>query len=342
MKRWLMPAACARIGNAMIVDCAVYEDGRRRRGNLDLEEAYEAPRSGGGSSFVWIGLREPSSEEFDAVAREFYLHELAVEDAIKAHQRPKIEEYEHTLFVVLKTAKYHDDSETVEIGEINLFMGDGFLVSVRHGGPSPLGDVRHAIESRPDLLKCGPGAVMHAIVDRVVDDYEPVLAGIEDDIEEVEEQVFSDDRGVNPTERIYKLKREVLSMHRATGPLVEPLQRLARGDVPYVDAEIREYFRDVYDHVARATDSTDSMREMLNGILDANTAQVSIRQNDDMRKISAWVGIAAVPTLLAGIWGMNFTHMPELNWSFGYPMALIVIVAVMLFLYRTFKRAGWL
>jgi magnesium transporter len=201
--------------------------------------------------------------------------------------------------------------------------------------------VRKQIESRPDMLKCGPGSVMHAIIDRVVDDYEPVLAGIEDDIEEVEEDVFSPSAS-NPTERIYKLKREVLSMHKATSPLIDPLQRLSRGEYPHVHHEIQDYFRDVYDHVARANDTVDSMREMLNGILDANTAQVSVRQNEDMRKISAWVAIAAVPTLLAGIWGMNFQHMPELSWRLGYPAALLVIAVVCLSLYRTFKKAGWL
>jgi magnesium transporter len=325
----------------MIVDCAVYEDGRRKEGDLRLQDAFEASRSQDGSAFVWIGLRDPTGDEFDAVAREFYLHELAVEDAIKAHQRPKIEEYDDTLFIVLKTARYHDDSETVEIGEINLFAGSGFIISVRHGSPTPLDDVRKRIESRPDLLKCGPGSVMHAIVDRVVDDYEPVLAGIEDDIEETEEQVFSASRD-NPTERIYKLKREVLLMHKATAPLIDPLQRLSAGDVPHVHEDIQEYFRDIYDHVARANDAVESMREMLNGILDANTAQVSVRQNEDTRKISAWVAIAAVPTLLAGIWGMNFQHMPELKWHLGYPAALLIILTVCLFLFRTFKRAGWL
>jgi magnesium transporter len=325
----------------MIIDCAVYENGERRDGKLHLHDAYQAAQSSDGAKFVWIGLKEPDPDEFDAVAREFYLHELAVEDAIKAHQRPKIEDYDGTLFIVLKTAKYHDESETVEFGEINLFVGDGFVISVRHGDPSPLDAVRHRLEDRPDLLRCGPGSVMHAIVDRVVDDYEPVLAGIEDDIEEVEETVFSHDRA-SPTERIYKLKREVLAMHRATGPLIDPLQRLSRGDVPHVHEEITEYFRDVYDHVARANDAVESMREMLNGVLDANIAQVSVRQNEDMRRITAWVAIAAVPTLLAGIWGMNFQHMPELKWSFGYPMALAVIAGVMLTLWRLFKRAGWL
>jgi magnesium transporter len=325
----------------MIVDCAIYEDGRRKEGDLDLHDASSASRHCEDGSFVWIGLRNPTSDEFDAVAREFYLHELAVEDAIKAHQRPKIEEYDGTLFVVLKTAKYHDDSETVEVGEINLFAGPGFIISVRHGDPSPLGSVRSQVESRPDLLKCGQGSVMHAIIDRVVDDYEPVLAGIEDDIEEVEEQVFSPSRE-SPTERIYKLKREVLSMHRATAPLIEPLKGLARGDYPHVHDEIRDYFRDIYDHVARANDTVESLREMLNGILDANTAQVSVRQNEDMRKISAWVAIAAVPTLLAGIWGMNFDHMPELHLLYGYPVALLLIATICIGLWRTFKRAGWL
>jgi magnesium transporter len=227
------------------------------------------------------------------------------------------------------------------MGEINLFVGEGFLISVRHGQPSPLHDVRLTIEERPDLLRCGPGAVMHAIMDRVVDDYEPVLAGIEDDIEEVEEAVFSPERS-NPTERIYKLKREVLEMHRALAPLVDPLQRLARGDIGGVHENVRKYFRDVYDHVARANDTVDNMRELLNGVLDANTAQISVRQNDDMRRISAWVAIGVVPTLLAGVWGMNFRHMPELGWTFGYPLAIVIIVTVCGLLYRGFRKAGWL
>jgi magnesium transporter len=327
----------------MIVDCAVYTEGKRQEGSLELDEAYEAGRNGGDpSKFVWIGLKEPTEEEFDSVAREFHLHELAVEDAIKAHQRPKIELYDETLFVVLKTARYHDDSETVEIGEILVFVGDGFIVTVRHGSASELHDVRLETEKRPDLLRCGPGAILHAIIDRVVDDYEPVLAGIEDDIEELEEQVFSPNR-TNPTERIYKLKREVLEMHRATAPLVDPLQKLAKahfGDV--IHDRIHEYFRDVLDHVLRANETVDGFREMLNGILDANAAQVGVRQNDDMRKISAWVAIAAVPTAIAGIYGMNFKHMPELNWTFGYPAALLLMALICLFLWRQFKRAGWL
>jgi magnesium transporter len=325
-----------------IVDCAVYEGGKRSAGELQLHEAYEAGRNGGGPDrFVWIGLKEPSPEEFDSVAKEFHLHELAVEDAIKAHQRPKLEIYDETLLVVLKTARYHDDSETVEIGEILVFVGDGFIVTVRHGTPTELHDVRLSTEKRSDLLRCGPGAVLHAIIDKVVDDYEPVLAGIEDDIEELEQDVFSPNRS-NPTERIYKLKREVLEMHRATAPLVDPLDKLSKGHYDIVHEDIHEYFRDVYDHVLRANETVEGYREMLNGILDANAAQVGVRQNDDMRKISAWVAIAAVPTAIAGIYGMNFDHMPELHWTFGYPMALFLMALICFLLWRNFKRVGWL
>jgi magnesium transporter len=328
----------------MIVDCAVYQGGKRQAGELELSQAYEAGRNNGASDdskFVWIGLREPTPEEFDSVAREFHLHELAVEDAIKAHQRPKIEVYDETLLVVLKTARYHDDSETVEIGEILMFVGDGFIVTVRHGSPSELHDVRLKTEKRSDLLSCGPGAVLHAIIDKVVDDYEPVLAGIEDDIEELEQDVFSPQR-TNPTERIYKLKREVLEMHRATAPLIDPLDKLSKGHYEVVHEDIHEYFRDVYDHVLRANEVVEGYREMLNGILDANAAQVGVRQNDDMRKISAWVAIAAVPTAIAGIYGMNFEHMPELHWTFGYPMALLLMALICFLLWRNFKRVGWL
>jgi magnesium transporter len=212
---------------------------------------------------------------------------------------------------------------------------------VRHGSPSELHDVRLKTEKRSDLLSCGPGAVLHAIIDKVVDDYEPVLAGIEDDVEELEQDVFSPQR-TNPTERIYKLKREVLEMHRATAPLIDPLDKLAKGHYDVVHEDIHEYFRDVYDHVLRANEVVEGFREMLNGILDANAAQVGVRQNDDMRKISAWVAIAAVPTAIAGIYGMNFDHMPELHWTFGYPMALLLMALICFLLWRNFKRVGWL
>ena len=324
----------------MIVDCAVYENGVRRTGELALEHALEAGRRQ--DAFVWIGLHEPTAEEFDAVAREFELHELAVEDAVNAHQRPKLEVYEDTLLLVLKTAQYDDERETIDVGELLLFVGDGFLVSVRHGTASPLHDVRRAVERREDLLRCGPAAVLHAIVDRVVDDYFPVAEGLDEDIQQVEGEVFSNDRGTNPAERIYKLTREVLAFQRITRPLIDPLDGLARGRHAFVHEGVREYFRDVHDHLLRIVDQIDAFQNLLSGALDANLAQVSVRQNEDMRKISAWVAIVAVPTMVAGIYGMNFEHMPELEWRLGYPLVLLVMVAVCTLLYRRFKRAGWL
>jgi magnesium transporter len=323
-----------------ILGCAVYKDGKREKDNLDLREAREAC-SRHDDAFVWIGLKDPTEEEFDSVTGEFDLHELAVEDAIKAHQRPKLEHYGDTLFMVLKTACYHDKTETVDIGEINIFVGKSFLITVRHGEASALDGVRKAADERPELLQSGPGAVLHAIVDRVVDDYSPVIDGVQDDIEELEEQVFSAER-VNPTQRIYKLKREVLQLHRATAPLVEPLDELAAGRVGLVGPEVHEYFRDVYDHIVRADEQVEGLREGLNGIVQSNLAQVGVRQNEDMRKISAWVAIIAIPTAVAGIYGMNFDHMPELHWRFGYAYALALMAVSCFVLWRYFKKVGWL
>ncbi|HET6748969.1 MAG TPA: magnesium/cobalt transporter CorA [Actinomycetes bacterium] len=330
----------------MIIDCAVYQEGRRRPGELALADAFEATEDD--NTFVWIGLYEPDEREFDSVAREFNLHELAVEDAIKAHQRPKLEVYEDTLFVVLKTARYLEADETVEFGEIMLFIGPQFVVAVRHKPASELRGVRKEIESRPDLLRFGPGAVLYAILDRVVDDYLPVIEGLDQDIKEVEKQVFSEG-GHNPAERIYMLKREVIEFHQSTAPLAEPLDRLVRGQVPLLHQEMPEYFRDVQDHLIRVVDQVNGFRDLLTSVLQANLTQVALRQNEvgmrqnaDMRKISAWVAIVAVPTMLAGIYGMNFDHMPELRWVFGYPLALLAMALACAALYRAFKRNGWL
>ena len=324
----------------MIVDCAVYEDGRRRDGHVNLDEAFEAAQAE--NAFVWIRLHEPSEEEFAAVAREFELHPLAVEDAIHAHQRPKVETYGDTIFFVLKTARYVDPREVITLGDIMLFVGRDFIVSVRHGEGSALREVRERVESDPDMLRCGPGTVLHAIVDHVVDDYFPALEGVENDIDEIEAEVFSSSRE-NPAERIYKLKGEVLDFYRATAPLVDPLLRLSRGDYSeLVHPQVQSYFRDVYDHTLKVVGQLDGFRDMLTSVLEANLTQISVRQNDDMRKISAWVAIAAVPTMIAGIYGMNFQNMPELRWSFGYPLAIGVMAIICLLLYRQFKRAGWL
>jgi magnesium transporter len=322
----------------VIVDMAVYEQGVRRPGELDLDQAYEACRING--SFAWIGLFKPTEDELDSVRREFGLHELAVEDAHKGHQRPKLEVYGDSIFVVLKPAHYDDDREAVETGEIQLFLGDGFVITIRHDDMQ-LHDVRLKLEQRPDLLRCGPGAVLHAVTDKVVDNYMPVLAALDLDIRQVEADVFSPAR-TNPAERIYKLKREVLELHAAVAPLEDPLDRLARGDLPLVTKELEPYFEDVRDHVVKATRTIESFRELLTSVLAANLTQISVHQNDDVRKISAWAAIIAVPTLITGVYGMNFEHMPELSWRIGYPLALSLMAAVCLFLYRTFRRAGWL
>jgi magnesium transporter len=324
----------------MIVDCAVYDGGKRTQQDLDVREAYELGSSGD-ERFVWIGLHDPSPDEFDSVAREFDLHELAAEDATKPHQRPKLEVYGDTVFIVLRTVHYEEDEEEVETGQIMLFAGRGFVISVRHGPYTDLHPVRERMEERPDLLKCGVGAVVHGVVDRTVDEYEPVARAVDADIEEVEDEVFSTGRTF-PTERIYGLQREVLELHRAIAPLVEPTRRLARGDFDFVTDDLKHYFADVHDHVVRTNEQVESFRDLLHGILEANLAQVGVQQNDDMRRITAWVGILAVPTSIAGIYGMNFEHMPELRWEYGYPMVLLVILTVCVSLYVYFKRAGWL
>jgi magnesium transporter len=319
-----------------IVDCAVYEDGCRRAGELPLDAAGEAAQ--GDDSFVWIGLFEPSEGEFDAVTREFHLHELAVEDAINAHQRPKVELYDDTLLVVLKTVRYVDDSEDLETGEILIFINRDFVVTVRHG-QSRLHDVRLQIEQRPDLLRFGTGAVLHAIVDRIVDDYEPVIQAVEVDIQGVEHDMFSPER-TNPAERIYAMEREVLDLHRAIAPLAPAIDRLARGDV--IHPELRTYFRDVHDHLLRVTGRIEGFRDLLSSALQANLTQATVRQNEDMRKISAWVAILAVPTGVAAVYGMNFKNMPELHWRLGYPGVMVLIVCICLVLYWRFRRSGWL
>jgi magnesium transporter len=320
----------------MIVDCAVYRDGRRVHEEIPLEHAFEESRYE--DAFAWIGLYEPTTEEFEAVRREFGLHELAVEDAIKAHQRPKLEIYGDNLFVVLKTVKYADDQ--VEFGEILAFVGEGFIISVRHGGDD-LHPVRLQMEARPDLLAHGPTAVLYAITDHVVDAYGPVMEDLDVDIREVEIQVFSP-HVENPAERIYRLNRTVLRAYQAVTPLEPVVEDLARGVHPIVPEEMRPYFRDVHDHLLRTVGRIHEFRELLTNVLSANINQASYRQNEDVRKISAWAAIIAVPTLISGVYGMNFDHMPELGWRFGYPFALTLMAGLCIALYWQFRRSGWL
>jgi magnesium transporter len=324
----------------VIIDCAVYSKGLRRPGRLDLNDALESGRSSD-DSFAWIGLYEPTEEEFDAVAREFELHPLAVEDAVHAHQRPKLETYGECEFLVLKTAHYNDTAETIEFAEIQLLAGDSFIVTVRHGEGSALGPVRQQLESDPQRLALGPIAVVHAIVDRIVDDYQPVLEGLDNDIAEIESEVFSLDR-TNPAVRIYKLKRQVLDLYRAVQPLAEPLEHLQEGKHQLGDVDLGHYFRDVNDHVRKAVARIEIQRELLSEVLDVNLTHVSVQQNEDMRTIAGWAAMAAVPTMLAGVWGMNFAHMPELDQWWGYPMALGLMGVGLVVLYRTLHRRGWI
>jgi len=322
-----------------IVDLAVYKDGQRQD-DVSFDQAFESCRAPG--TLVWIGLHEPTDDEFDSVRREFDLHELAVEDAMKGHQRPKLEAYDNDqLFLVLKTARYLEP-DVLEFGEILIFVGDQYVVSVRHGEASPLHGVREELEKRPDMLKCGTGAVVHAIIDKVVDDYSPVMTNLDIDITELEAEAFGDGRPAGLTERIYRLKRQVINLHRAMAPLSEPLGRLADGRYPVIHHNIQPYIRDVYDHLLRDVTQADQFRELLTSILEANLTQVSVRQNEEMRKISAWAAILAVPTLIAGVYGMNFRNMPELRWHYGYPIAVGVMLSICVGLYGYFRHIDWL
>jgi magnesium transporter len=324
----------------VIVDCALYRHGVREDAPENLSDALANARSLG-DSFIWIGLHDPTQEELSQVAEEFKLHSLAVEDAVKAHQRPKVEAYEDSLFVVLKTVRYDEDTQQIELGDVMLFIGDSFVVTVRHGQGRALTDVRRRLEARHEILDCGPSAVMYAVVDRIVDDYTEIALEVEEDIEEVEERVFSPARS-NDAARIYNLKREVIEFRRAVLPLVEPMARLASGAVEHIHERLRPFFRDVADHAIRVSEQIESFDDLLTSVLNANLAQVSVQQNADMRRISAWVAIAAVPTMIAGIYGMNFEHMPELTWQFGYPGVLVLMAVICFGLYRAFKRSGWL
>lgn len=342
-----------------VVDNAIYIDGKRATvpGSLDrtFEELRQCPDQG--RSFCWIGLLRPTPGEIEAVAREFSLHGLAVEDTITAHQRPKVERYGDVLFVVLRPARYVDPVEVVEIGEIHLFLGPDFVITIRHAEKPDLGQVRQRLEHEPHLLEHGPYAVLYAVLDKIVDDYFPVLDGLQDDIDEIEVQVFGGDPGVS--KRIYQLSREVIEFQRAVEPLdaiFENLRERLEDEAGEGDIELRRALRDVADHSTRVLERTESFRQLLANILQVNAALVGQRQNEEMarmtqagyeqneqvKRISSWAAIFFAPSLVASIYGMNFDHMPELHWLLGYPFAVLLMLLGMLVLYLMFKRRGWL
>jgi magnesium transporter len=339
----------------VIVDVSLYRNGRREDVE-DLDAALHRYREDlsspvdPGAEFLWIGLRDPGDEELTGIAQALHLHRLAVEDAVTGHQRPKIETYGETVFVVLKPLDYFDDSSSVETGELMVFVGRSFLVTVRRGEAGSLAQLRSAVDADPHVLQRGPKGVLHAIMEHVVAGYTRVDAELEQDVEEMEEQVFSPARS-SDAQRIYSLKREVLEVRRAAFPLVGPLKKLVDGgpgDAQAPDPQHRMdqqavfVLRDVLDNLVRTVEHVEGYDRLLTDILNAHLAQVSVRQNDDMRKISAWAAIAAVPTLVAGVYGMNFQHMPELSWRFGYPACLLLMLGICVGLYRVFKRSGWL
>jgi magnesium transporter len=329
-----------------IGDCALYEGGRRRPGQVPLELAGQVARETDG--FVWIGLQEATHAEIALVAEAFDLPALAVEDAVKAHQRPKLEVYDDVVFVVLKPVRYVDHHEIVEVSEIALFVGPNFVVTVRHGHSDVLGQVRAELEHEAAVLVHGPTGVLYRAADLVVDGYEETIDLINDDVDEIEQQVFGADE-VGHAERIYKLKREIAGFRRAVVPLAAPVEHLAQNRVPGIDPTASAYFRDVHDHLLRSIDAIEGHDRLLSDVLQADLArlgvrqsEIAVRQNEDMRKISAWAAIALLPTAIAGIYGMNFENMPELDWEYGYFVVVGSIVAACLALHRMFRRKGWL
>jgi magnesium transporter len=332
----------------MIVDSAWYRDGVRHPLDFDedavrevREVRWRSEEEAGGDGFVWVGLRDPEPSEMQRLADLFDLHPLAVEDALSTHQRPKVEPYDDMLFVVVKTLWYVDERDEVETGQVSMFIGDDFVVTVRQGEGLGLSGVREDLEHRTDLHGHGPSAVAYSVCDRVVDGYEEVAAELQRDVDEVEASVFSPGR-TQDSRRIYVLKREIAEFRPAVHPLRVPMQRFAGASYPHLHEESGTFFRDIADHVIRVCEVVDELDHLLSAAFEAHLALINVAQNEDMRRISAWVAIAAVGTLIAGVYGMNFQDMPELGWKFGYAWALGLMIVPGVVLYRIFRRSGWL
>jgi len=340
------PKPFAALVPASVVDCAVYVDGHRLPGRWTHSAALAEVRERG-EGFVWIGLYEPRADQIQGIAEAYGLHKLAVDDAVCAYQRPKLEQYEDTLFVVLKTVRHvaHESpttaNEIVETGEIMTFLGADFIVTVRHGEHSGLRGLRTELEAEPGRLAAGPAAVLYAIADLVVDSYLDVSVAFEADIDEIEALVFAPRSPIGP-EQMYLMKREILELRRSVTPLATPLRALARSETALVPGKVRSYFRDVEEQLSTVAERVAGSDELLTSLLDATLAKITLQQSTDMRRITGWAAILAVPTMAVGVYGMNFDHMPELHWKFGYPLVMTVILVVCLVLYRTFKRNHWL
>ncbi|MEU2582368.1 magnesium and cobalt transport protein CorA [Streptomyces avermitilis] len=339
---------------ASVVQATLYRDGVRVSSSASLADTFRQLRDEP-SGMAWIGLARPTESELLSLAEEFDLHPLAVEDAMEAHQRPKLERYGETLFVVLRAARYLDAPEEVDFGELHVFVGPDFVITVRHGAAPDLSAVRRRMEETPELLKLGPEAVLYAILDAVVDGYVPVVAGVQNDIDEIETEVFRGDPAVS--RRIYELSREMVEFQRATRPLVGMLHSLMAGFAKYgTDEELQRYLRDVADHVTHTSERVDGFRQALADILTVNAtlvtqqqnaemralAEAGFEQNEEIKKISSWAAILFAPTLVGTIYGMNFDRMPELHWVLGYPFAIILMAVVCTSLYVIFKRKDWL
>ena len=339
---------------ASLVDSAIYVDGDRVESPASLGDTYRALKAHPDSE-AWIGLYRPDNHELASLADEFGLHELAIEDAILAHQRPKLERYDDTLFVVLRPARYLDDVEEVEFGEVHVFVGPDFVITVRHSETPDLAAVRRRLESNPNLLRLGSEAILYAILDRVVDGYAPVVSGLENDIDEIETQVFTGDPQVS--RRIYELTREVIEFQRAAAPLTSVLRALTAGFSKYgTDEELQRYLRDVEDHLTQVIEQIDGFRQLLRDILTVNATLVaqqqneemkalteaSLDQNEEVKRISAWAAILFAPTLIGTVYGMNFDNMPELHWAHGYGFALFLMLLVSVALYGVFRHRHWI
>ena len=321
-----------------IVNCAAYAEGKRIA-DVNLNNVHNVLEEE--DQFVWIGLHEPSEEVLDRVKKEFNLHELAIEDAHSAHQRPKLEQYGNSIFVVLRTVQMNKQHH-IELGETHFFVGDNFIVVVRHGSTVPYSEVRARCESTPENLKKGQGFVLYAVMDFIVDRYFPVIHELELDLEKIEDKVFKQKPTRETTEQIYDLKRELLDVKRAVSPLVDICNRLMRFDIRCISEETRPYFRDVYDHAVRINEMVDNTRELLNSAMEANFSLISISQSEVGKKFAGWAAIIAIPTMVAGFYGMNFEFMPELKWHYGYFYVVGLTLAACATLYYFFKRSGWL